>query len=193
MSRLVNRLSAAISARWRCQRALATARADTIANLATTEAGRVLVVCYGNICRSPFAAACLVRASDGRLEVRSSGFHPRAERTSPERHFAMSRRYGVDLSGHRSNVIDPDDLEWADLIVFMDRHNWQDLYRMGAPAERLVWLGALDGGPVEITDPYAMDESSAEQVLQRLQACTNRLACLLRPKAEASAWTASAP
>jgi len=142
---------------------------------------RVLVVCYGNICRSPFAATYLARAAGDRLQVRSGGFHRRAGRPSPPRHVAMSRQFGIDLSGHLSAVIDAEDVAWADVIVLMDRHNWQDLQLLGAPSDRLVWLGALDDGPVEIPDPYAMGEPSANQVLQRLQVCSSRLAGRLSP------------
>jgi protein-tyrosine-phosphatase len=105
----------------------------------------------------------------------------------------MSRRYGIDLSGHLSSVIEPKDLDWADLIVLMDRHNWQDLRRLGATPERLVWLGTLDGGPVEIPDPYAMSDSSAEHVLQRLRRSTDRLASLLQAKSAGQTLIASVP
>jgi len=58
----------------------------------------------------------------------------------------------------------------------MDRHNWQALRNIGAPADRLAWLGALDDGPVEIPDPYGLDEQSALGILGRLDACSVRLA-----------------
>ena len=87
----------------------------------------------------------------------------------------MSRAHGIDLSGHRSAIVDPADLAWADLIVLMDRHNWQALHFVAAPADRLVWLGAMDDGPVEIPDPYALDEQAAQAVLSRLEACAARL------------------
>ena len=74
-----------------------------------------------------------------------------------------------------SVVVAPADLAWADLIVLMDRHNWQALQLAGAPADRLVWLGAMDDGPVEIPDPYALDEQAAREVLDRLEECAARL------------------
>jgi len=58
----------------------------------------------------------------------------------------------------------------------MDRHNWQALATMGAPDERLVWLGAMDDGPVEISDPYGQDDATMACIIERLSACTVRLA-----------------
>jgi len=173
---VIGKILSAVRWRWRCRRAVATARRDTHANLSASDFRRILVVCYGNIYRSPFVAARLRQRLADAAEVRSCGFHSRPERPSPERHVAMSAARGIDLGSHRSAVIRPDDVNWADLIVLMDRHNWQALRNIDAPADRLAWLGALDDGPVEIPDPYGLDERSALRVLDRLDACSVRLA-----------------
>lgn len=175
---MIGNVLRAVRWRWRCHRAVATARRDTQANLSAGRFQRLLIVCYGNIYRSPFVAARLRQLLADAAEVRSSGFHPRPERPSPQRHVAMSAARGVDLATHRSSVIRREDVNWADLIVLMDRHNWQGLRSIGAPADRLVWLGALDDGPVEIPDPYGLDEPTAFGVLDRLDACSMRLAGL---------------
>lgn len=137
---------------------------------------RVLVICYGNICRSAFVEAYLQQSPVPRLEVRSAGFHPVAGRPSPERHINFSRQHGVDLGLHRSRTLADSDLEWAQLIVLMDRHNWQMLAKNGADPARLLWLGALDGGAIEIPDPYSLDDDRASAVVARLSACSAILA-----------------
>src|SRR5690606_11208713 len=104
-------------------RALAQARQDSHRRLQSGPVRRVLVVCYGNIYRSPFAAVGLRQQLPADVEVRSSGFHRTAERASPDRHVQMSRGYGVELAGHRSATLTAQDLQWADFVVFMDRHN----------------------------------------------------------------------
>ena len=179
MLHLLRKMSSAVGWRWRCRRAVATARRDSLANLTARPVRRVLVVCYGNIYRSPFVAAYLQQVCGEGLEVRSCGFHARPGRASPERHISMSRVRGVDLSGHRSAVVGSVDLAWADIVVLMDRHNWQALQLAGAPADRLVWLGALDDGPVEIPDPYSLDEQAARNVVHRLEACAARLVAVI--------------
>jgi protein-tyrosine-phosphatase len=129
----------------------------------------LLIVCYGNIYRSAFLGAYLADKAQGRFEVRSSGFHKKSGRPSPERHVAMSREVGVDLSAHRSSSITVDDVLWADVIVAMDQHNWHALRQLGAPSEKIVWAGALTSGPVEINDPYEMDDAAARRTIERLR------------------------
>lgn len=173
---MIARVLAAVRWRWRCWRAVASARAATESSLSRRGIRRVLVVCYGNIYRSPLVAELIRRRCAGRIEVRSSGFHPRAGRPSPDRHVAMCAARGIDLSAHRSSVTQPTDVAWADLVVLMDRHNWQALQLIGARDERIAWLGAMDGGPVEIPDPYGLDDESARRVVGRLVECAARLA-----------------
>ena len=174
--RVISRALNALRWRWRCRQAVTRARLGTDASLSRVGIQRVLVVCYGNIYRSPLVAEALRRRCAGRIEFRSSGFHPRGGRHCPERHVAMCADRGIDLSGHRSSVVQPADVAWADLVVVMDRHNWQALQRIGARDDRIAWLGVLDGGPIEIPDPYALDDESARRVLARLEDCAARLA-----------------
>jgi len=136
----------------------------------------VLVVCYGNIYRSAFVGAGLKQAHLEGVEVRSAGFHPQSGRVASQRMVVASRVHGVYLGAHQSSVVQPSDLSWADTIILMDRHNWQALIQSGADAARFVWLGTLDGGAVEVPDPYERDENAVQQIVARLAACTHRLA-----------------
>lgn len=154
--------------------ALLTARHRSLNGLRERSIRRVLVVCHGNIYRSAFVAAYLRRAH-GSVEVRSAGFHPKPGRPAPEGHVAMSLEYGIDLRGHVSSLVRAEDLEWADIIVLMDRRNWMRLRAAGAKAGKIIWLGALVPGPVEILDPYGMDEAAAREVLRRLASCSEVL------------------
>ncbi len=77
-------------------------------------------------------------------------------------------------------LLAPPDLHWADLVVLMDRYNWARLSAMGADQAKVVWLGSLAEGPVEIPDPYGMDEQRARAVLDRLALTTGVLVGYLR-------------
>jgi protein-tyrosine-phosphatase/predicted ATP-grasp superfamily ATP-dependent carboligase len=139
-------------------------------------ARRVLFLCYGNICRSAYAAM-RARANSGiSCEIRSAGFHPKSERRTPEDFQRAAKRRGVDLAGHRSARVTLDDLDWADLIVLMDQRNY-DLLRELDPKSlrKVVWLGALDGKGIEIEDPYGESEERMTEVLARMDACLDRL------------------
>lgn len=153
------------------------ARPDSSRRLGSTANRRILVLCYGNIYRSAFVAEYLRSKAKIPAEVRSAGFHPVAGRPSPPRHIEMCREFDVELEYHRSSIIVPADLEWADVIVIMDRKNWVQVRRTGARQNKLVWLGALDTvGRVEISDPYRMDDADARRLLARLHACAKILA-----------------
>jgi protein-tyrosine-phosphatase len=84
----------------------------------------------------------------------------------------MSREFGVELEHHRSAVVASADIDWADIVVIMDRKNWVQARRMSASKEKLVWLGTMDDvGRVEIPDPYQMDDAEAQRLLARIHEC----------------------
>ena len=79
---------------------------------------RILVLCYGNICRSPYLQAALQRSLPGIL-VTSAGFIGRG-RTVPPVALQLGRQRGMDLSAHRSTLITPAIVRDADLVIVMD-------------------------------------------------------------------------
>jgi protein-tyrosine phosphatase len=139
---MIGRFIRALELRLATRRALRAAKSQSQAALARGGIRRVLVLCHGNIYRSPFVAGML-EASCPELEVRSAGFHHRPGRASPDSHIKMSAALGVSLGSHRSALVTAEDAAWADLIVLMDRHNWARLRRLGVSGEKVVWLGAL--------------------------------------------------
>lgn len=79
----------------------------------------VYFLCTGNSCRSQMADGFLKQLGGGRFEVLSAGLeahglNPRAVKVMEEA--------GVDISGHRSEVIDPAVLERADYIITLCGH-----------------------------------------------------------------------
>lgn len=180
---MIARLYQALRRRVRAGKALAGARESSLARIKQGGIKRVLVVCYGNIYRSPFAGTALRQALPAEIEVRSSGFHKVAGRSSPDRHIAMSRDRNIDLSAHRSSRISIDDVRWADIVVLMDRHNWNALDNLGAEHSKLVWLGAFGPGELEIADPYELDDAHAQRVLDQLEQTSRELATRLQTQA----------
>jgi len=139
----------------------------------------VLVVCYGNIYRSPFVSLLLQQRLGPKIAVRSAGFHAVPNRPSPSRHVRSCERYGISLAQHRSGVITQADLTWADLIVLMDRLNWAALTRMGAPGDKLAWLGVLAPSGVEISDPFNKSDAEADAIVEKLHAATESLVAVI--------------
>jgi protein-tyrosine phosphatase len=84
---------------------------------------RVLLVCTGNICRSPLAHGFLDDRSrrylGGAIEVRSAGTWARDGGPATGEGIAAGTEAGIDIEGHRSTRFTPDLAEWADVVVTM--------------------------------------------------------------------------
>lgn len=148
----------------------------------------ILVVCYGNICRSPFAAALLARelaARGAEMLVASAGFLGHDHDVPPEGRAAAARR-GLDLSTHRSRLVTPVLARAADLVVVMDPElRWSVCDRFGrSPADVFV-LGDLDPLPIDtrgIADPVKQPAAAFEASYTRIERCIQALVeCLVRP------------
>lgn len=147
----------------------------------------ILVVCHGNVCRSPFAAA-LLRQALGALGVRveSAGFVA-PKRSAPPEAVAAAARRGVDLSDHRSRLLTPDLARWAELIVVMDPVQQREVReRFGRAWSDLVVLGDLDpaplrggGGARTIRDPIGQGREVFEASYARIERCVGELAKVL--------------
>src|SRR3989442_1788473 len=97
----------------------------------------ILLVCHGNICRSPFAAVLLQRAlGPAGIRVHSAGFIG-PNRPSPPEAVTAAARYGVNLSDHRSRVLTADLVRSTDPLVVMDPAQRQEGgYRLRATPPR---------------------------------------------------------
>ena len=125
---------------------------------------RILFVCMGNICRSPTAEGVFkhfVRQANlgHRIEVDSAGTHGYHVGESPDsrtQRAAASR--GYDLSDMRARKVAPQDLDYFDLVLAMDRHNIDSLSRIVPPEHRkkvrLFMDYAQNFDDDEVPDPY---------------------------------------
>ena len=148
---------------------------------------RVLMVCLGNICRSPLAEGLLIhlareREVDNLLRVDSCGTGDWHIGNPPDRRsLDVALKHGVNLPS-RARQFDPGaDVNGFDLLVAMDASNRDTLIGRGAPSERVVMM--LDfhpelegedvpdpyyGGPDGFEDVYEMVRVACEGLLTRL-------------------------
>jgi protein-tyrosine phosphatase len=125
---------------------------------------KILFVCMGNICRSPTAEGIfrhLVRQQklEGRVEVDSAGTHGYhvGEPPDPRTQRAAFLR-GYDLSQIRARKVAPQDIDYFDLILAMDRSNLDNLKRLVPPSkyDRLRLFMEFSAGyeDDEVPDPF---------------------------------------
>lgn len=92
---------------------------------------KILMVCLGNICRSPLAEGILKEKIFSRglhAEVDSAGTAAYHEGEKPDpRSQAIAFKHGIDISKQRARQFQVDDFEQFDLIFAMDTHNFHDL------------------------------------------------------------------
>jgi protein-tyrosine phosphatase len=127
-----------------------------------------LILCYGNINRSAFAAA--LAGARGRPGARSAGFYPLEGRTSPQATIAAAAGYGVDLTAHRSRRVRHDDVRSADAIFVFDLQNVAQVAALDAAAlARTHLLGALDqNSDLLIADPHGRGDAFLAETLARI-------------------------
>ena len=93
---------------------------------------RVMVICHGNICRSPFGEQHLASICP-QLEVRSAGVEAGEGNPPQPGAVRIAAEFGLDLSDHGSHRLDEADVAWADLIIGMTgRHQAAVLRRFPA-------------------------------------------------------------
>lgn len=142
----------------------------------------ILFVCYGNLYRSPYAAArfeqLIPPPFQGSIAVGSVGF-ARAGRPVPYAGITVAAAAGVDLSAHRSSTLDPGRVGGFDLIVAMEpRHAAAIRSRQTSSQPPIILLGDLDpcpGTPRTITDPANRDPEVLQEVYTRIDRCLEAL------------------
>jgi protein-tyrosine phosphatase len=141
----------------------------------------VLFVCSGNICRSPFAAAVARQVLPKEIGIASAGFVG-PDRPAPPEAVAAAAEHGLDLSSHRSELITPERLRSAGLVVVMEKEHRRrvvDLRR--SLLDRVVLLGDLDPMPISertVTDPLNQPLETFRSTYDRIDRCVRALAAL---------------
>jgi protein-tyrosine phosphatase len=146
---------------------------------------RVLMVCMGNICRSPTAEAVLreklERAGLGdRVVVDSAGTHGWHEGAPPDRRaIAHAARRGYDLKPLRARQVVDADFERFDLLLAMDWDNLAEL-ESACPPEHRAKLGRLSAwgrrfASEVVPDPYQHGPDAFERVLDLVEDACDQL------------------
>jgi len=122
---------------------------------------RILMVCLGNICRSPLAQGAmefLAKKNSLKIFVDSAGTEAWHTGKSPDQRaqkVAIAKSW--DITSQKSRKITPNDFKYFDIILAMDRNNLQDL-QAACPTDLKVMIKLLlDFSPdkgKDVPDPY---------------------------------------
>jgi protein-tyrosine-phosphatase/predicted ATP-grasp superfamily ATP-dependent carboligase len=140
---------------------------------------KVLVLCHGNICRSPLAAIMAARRFPN-ASIVSAGFYPKTGRPSPGFVLAAAEQFGFQLAEHRSQCVNAQMIDDAQLILIMDIRNYESLRKEFPHAlAKTVFLGMLLPKPqLVIKDPYD-DPESMSAVASKMSRAVEQLDGLL--------------
>ncbi|NND07951.1 MAG: low molecular weight phosphotyrosine protein phosphatase [Saprospiraceae bacterium] len=141
---------------------------------------KILMVCLGNICRSPLAEAITRKKIEDKLlpwEVDSVGTGNWHQGNPPDpRTIAEAANRGLDISDLRARQITIEDIHTADVIVAMDSQNFQDVRRIaGTQHDQKLNMMLNFSKPNEnaaVPDPYFGGPEGFRQVFDLLdEAC----------------------
>ena len=140
----------------------------------------ILMVCLGNICRSPLAEGVLKSMLDKEhFMIDSAGTASYHIGGKPdERSIIIARENGVDISKLRARTFTEEDFEKFDYIFVMDKSNYKNVIKLAKKEEdKLKVSFLLDelGEPLqkELPDPYYGNMLDFQKVYNDiLQACT---------------------
>jgi protein-tyrosine phosphatase len=156
-------------------------RRRALAAAGASGARTLLHICYGNICRSPYAEyAARQRRPD--LAHRSAGaFGP--DRPASDTAIAVAAERGVDLRPHCSRLVDAAQVAEAGLVLVMDERQQEVLMRrFGVPEAKVLVLGDFDPNPIEtraIPDPYGNPAEVFRACYARIDRCLDALLAVL--------------
>lgn len=122
----------------------------------------ILVVCVGNICRSPVAEALLkMHFPDKRIW--SAGLSALVGKPADQTAQAIAARSGLDLSGHRAQQVSGWMCSEADLILVMETGHRSALEQQFPLARgKIHRLGENPDGGIDIADPYRQPHPAFE-------------------------------
>ena len=143
---------------------------------------RVLMVCLGNICRSPMADGWLrhkAKMLDLSIEVDSAGTANYHIGKQPDHRMRrISLEYGVSIEELRARQFSVADFDNYDIIFAMDRNNEQNILRLARNENdkqkvRLFLNELYPDQNLEVPDPYYGTDANFKEVIELLDQATN--------------------
>ena len=139
----------------------------------------ILVVCVGNICRSPIAERMLQRMLPEK-KISSAGVGALVGHPVDELAAKVAAKHGLDTSGHIARQLTPEVCRGKDLILAMSEENRDQIYRIAPEARGKVMLIGKWLDDAEIPDPYRQSRQVHEEAYQLLELATQSWVNVIR-------------
>ncbi|MBF4985049.1 low molecular weight phosphotyrosine protein phosphatase [Nonlabens mediterrranea] len=143
----------------------------------------ILMVCLGNICRSPLAEGIMrSKLNFTKFNIDSAGTSGSHRGQAPDkRSIAVAKKNGLDISSQASRKLVAEDLVKFDYIFVMDNSNYRDVIALAENDEQrakvhkiMDW--AFPDEDLDVPDPYYGGDSGFENVYRMLDHVSNVIA-----------------
>lgn len=135
---------------------------------------KILMVCLGNICRSPLAEGILKSKLDANFIVESAGTAAYHVGNKPDpRSIAVARQNGLNITNQRARKFNKQDFEDFDIIYAMDNSNYQNIIALAENSQqkdkvKLILNESFPEKNLDVPDPYYGGEKGFENVYNML-------------------------
>uniref|UniRef100_UPI0030EC9AA8 low molecular weight protein-tyrosine-phosphatase n=1 Tax=uncultured Flavobacterium sp. TaxID=165435 RepID=UPI0030EC9AA8 len=139
---------------------------------------KVVMICLGNICRSPLAEGILKSKVKKNVFVDSAGtanYH--VGELPDKRSIAVAKKHGIDITNQHCKHFTTKHFEEFDYIYVMDKSNYENVIKLASSEKdkqkvKLILNELHPNQDLEVPDPYYGDEDGFENVYQMLdKAC----------------------
>lgn len=143
---------------------------------------RILMVCLGNICRSPLAEGILrEKTKDLNVHTDSAGTSAYHVDEAPDlRSIQIARKYNINISDLRGRQFSVEDFDNFDKIYVMDRSNYNNVLQLARNEEDRAKVDLIlneiePNSNAEVPDPYYGGDQGFENVYKMLDVATDNI------------------
>lgn len=131
----------------------------------------ILLVCVGNICRSPMAEY-LFKQNFPHINVCSAGVAAVVGAPADEKAISCMHRLDIDMHAHRARQLTAEMLKQADLVLVMSQNQQKHIESEWPFSKGKIFrLGHWQS--LNIADPYRHDQQFFDYICQEIQSCVN--------------------